>query len=171
VARVATRLNTTDVLQGDDATAAAFLSGLSQAGLLHVTSHAAFEPQAPLLARLLLADRPVFAFEIALAKASVSAVNLSGCSTAAQLTAPGGEGDGLAAALLAAGAQAVVASWWPVRDDVAVAFNDAFYGHVTGDVWTAVNAAQRVVLNEPGWDHPAVWAPFVVLGTPVGLQS
>ncbi|CAM3725894.1 CHAT domain-containing protein [Kibdelosporangium persicum] len=88
VERVAARLGTTDILRGEDATAAAFLTGLAESSLLHVTSHAAFEPQAPLLARLLLADRPVFAFEIALATASATAVNLSGCSTAAQLTAP-----------------------------------------------------------------------------------
>jgi CHAT domain-containing protein len=171
---VAARLGIAHVLHDDEATARAFLGALGGPGLLHVTSHAAFEPEASLLARLLLADRPVFAFEIALARAGVTAVNLSGCSTGSQLAAPGGEGEGLAAAFLAAGVPAVVASWWPVRDDVAAAFNDAFYGHLANqsetarDVWSAANAAQRAVLDQPGWDHPAAWAPFVVLGAPEG---
>ena len=168
---VAARLDNADIMHDDQATAAAFLDALEGPGLLHVASHAAFEPQAPLLARLLMADRPVFAFEIALARVGVGTVNLSGCGTASQLTAPGGEGDGLGAAFLAAGVSAVVASWWPVRDDVAAAFNEEFYERLHSepepDPWSAANAAQRTVRNRPGWKHPAVWAPFVVLGTPV----
>jgi CHAT domain-containing protein len=169
--RVAARLQDADILLDDQATSTALLGALTNGGLLHVTSHAAFEPRAPLLARLLMADRPVFAFEIALARAAVTAVNLSGCSTASQLTSLGGEGEGLAAAFLAAGVPAVVASWWPVEDEVAAAFNDAFYATLASsdappDIWAAANAAQRAILEQPGWGNPASWAPFVVLGTP-----
>ncbi|WP_071289595.1 CHAT domain-containing protein [Mycolicibacterium llatzerense] len=169
-ASIARRLASTTVLAHDVATADAFRRLLRGNGLLHVATHAAFEPHAPLLARLLLADRPVFAFEIALEGCSLTAVNLSGCSTAAQATRPGGEADGLAAAFLAAGVPAVVASWWPVHDAAAAAFNDAFYQHVYSpspvDVWTAANAAQRELLDTPEYGEPALWAPFVVLGTP-----
>jgi tetratricopeptide (TPR) repeat protein len=169
--RVAARLHDADILLDDLATSTALLDALTGGGLLHVTSHAAFEPRAPLLARLLMADRPVFAFEIALARAAAAAVNLSGCSTASQLTSLGGEGEGLAAAFLAAGVPAVVASWWPVEDEVAAAFNDALYASLTSsdapqDIWTAANAAQRAILEQPEWSHPASWAPFVVLGAP-----
>lgn len=166
----AARLGTANVLVGDAATASALLDALTRGGLLHVTAHAAFEPSAPLLARLLLADRPVFAFEIAFARSAAIAVNLSGCSTASQSLRIGGQGEGLAAAFLSAGVPAVVASWWPIEDLMATAFNAALYADLAAtdppDVFASVNRAQRALLESPGVLHPASWAPFVVLGTP-----
>jgi hypothetical protein len=173
---VAAHLGGFTPLLEDQATASALLGALTKPGVLHIASHAAFEPEAPLLARVLMADRPVFAFEIALARSAVSAVNLSGCSTGLQLTKVGGEADGLAAVLVAAGVPAVVACWWPVQDKVAAAFNDAFYAHLNGpggrqDVWAATNAAQRSLFQNREWRHPASWAPFVVVGSPARGQA
>jgi hypothetical protein len=172
---IASHLGGFTPLLEDRATASVLLSALSNPGVLHIASHAAFEPEAPLLARVLMADRPVFAFEIALARSAVSAVNLSGCSTGLQLTKAGGEADGLAAALVSAGVPAVVACWWPVQDEVAAAFNDVFYEHLQStdgrrDVWAATNAAQRSLLQNREWRYPASWAPFVVLGSPARGQ-
>jgi CHAT domain-containing protein len=172
---VSRRFESVRLLTDDNATSRTLLQGLRGRSLLHAATHAAFEQQAPLLARLLLADRPVFAFEIALAGAPLDTVNLSGCHTASQLMHLGGEGEGLAAAFLSSGARAVIASWWPVEDAAAGAFNDMFYDELTSsagtDPWTAANAAQRRMLMERQWSHLALWAPFVVLGAPTQSAS
>jgi CHAT domain-containing protein len=172
---VSGRFESVRLLIDDNATSHVLLQGLRGSSLLHAATHAAFEQQAPLLARLLLADRPVFAFEIALAGAPLDTVNLSGCHTASQRMHLGGEGEGLAAAFLSSGARAVIASRWPVDDAAASAFNDVFYEELTSsagaDPWTAANAAQRRMLVERQWSHPALWAPFVVLGVPMQSAS
>ena len=154
----------------DNATTDLLFNRGMAAQVLHIVSHAAFEQRWPLLARLMLADRPAFAFEIATSHVASHMVNLSGCQTAAVRQHLGGESEGLSTAFLAAGSAAVIASWWPVDDDAAAQFNGAFYQELrtpgTGTPWAAACAAQRRLCGTPGFDHPSRWAPFVVAGAP-----
>lgn len=95
---------------------------------------------------------------------------LSACDTAAG--GPGGEVlSGLARAFLQAGVRNLLVSHWPVLDAVAP--------QLTGDLFTRLNqpthadpafslqAAMRAVRNSSEhstYAHPAVWAPFVLVG-------
>lgn len=151
---------------GDEATTGAFAAAAAGAGLLHVSGHAAFEPARPLLSRLLLADRPLFAFEIAGLEMTADLVNLSGCRTAMGRLHRSGDTEGLGAAFLAAGARTVVATRWPVADRAAAAFDHAFYAEFGAgtEPWAAVTLARRRVREE--FPDPVDWAAFVALGRP-----
>ncbi|MEV1076786.1 CHAT domain-containing protein [Streptomyces sp. NPDC050211] len=154
-------------LYDDDATASAVHSALGTADVLHLAGHAAFEPAHPNMARLLLADRPLFAFEIACADRVPALVNLSGCRAGAERRSLGGEGEGLAAAFLAAGAQTVVAPQWPVRDDAALRFNELLYGQLSRPgtpLGQAVRDAQLGLMTDSRFGHPGLWGAFTMLG-------
>ncbi|GAA5049857.1 tetratricopeptide (TPR) repeat protein [Thermocatellispora tengchongensis] len=165
VAAIADAFPGTEVYAEERATTEVLKTAM-RAPILHIGGHAAFEGARPLLARVLLADRPAFAFEIAALRSQATVVNLSGCRTAAALRHPGGESEGLAAAFLSAGAKTVVATWWPIQDEAGAAFNRAFYAALaTGlPVEDAVAGAQRSLLGTARFGHPADWAAFVTLG-------
>jgi hypothetical protein len=71
---------------------------------------------------------------------------------------------GLARAFFQAGAHAVVASLWPLRDDDGAALFDRFYAHLAEgrSVAGALRAAQsdRIATGAPAY----AWAGLVVLG-------
>lgn len=95
-------------------------------------------------------------------------VILSACDTAAGDQPSAAGYTGLARAFLFAGARRVVASHWPVRDDVAarlsVAILDASAKGVPAD-----EALRRAILqvmkmgNPEQMRNPAVWAPFMLV--------
>lgn len=156
----------TTALYDDDATASAVREAMGTADVLHLSGHAVFEPLLPNVARFLLADRPVFAFEVACAARVPRLVNLSGCRAGAERSTLGGEGEGLAAAFLAAGAQTVIAPQWPVRDDAALAFNQALYSELVrpgAEPAQAVRCAQLSLLARPEFAHPGLWGAFTLL--------
>jgi CHAT domain-containing protein len=164
-AAVNTAFPDTTCLSDEGATTEAVRTALSTADVLHFAGHAAFEPRWPTLARLLLVDRPLFAFEIACAAQVPQLVNLSGCRAGAQQRTLGGEGEGLPAAFLAAGAQAVIAPLWPVRDDAALAFNETLYrelAHPGADIAQAARHAQLTLMTDPRFQHPGLWGPFAL---------
>ncbi|MGY6022300.1 CHAT domain-containing protein [Streptomyces spinosirectus] len=155
------------VLHDERATAAAVLEAVESCDVLHLAGHAAFAAEHPNMARILLADRPLFAFEVATAGAAPRLVNLSGCRAGAERRHLGGEGEGLAASFLAAGTEIVVAPPWPVRDDAALAFNSVLYGELARpgrEVGAAVRCAQLALLADPRFAHPGLWGAFTVLG-------
>jgi hypothetical protein len=155
-------------LSDDQATAAAVRAALGTADVLHLAGHAVFEPSYPQMARILLADRPLFAFEVACAARVPRLVNLSGCRAGAERRGLGGEGEGLAAAFLASGAETVIAPLWPIRDDAALAFNEALYRELAVPGAGSAQAARRAQLSllaKPEFAHPGHWGAFAVLGT------
>jgi CHAT domain-containing protein len=119
------------------------------------------------MARILLTDRPLFAFEVSCATRVPRVVNLSGCRAGAEQRSLGGEGEGLAAAFLAAGTETVVAPLWPVRDDAALAFNEALYRELARpgvEVSQGARHAQLTLMATPQFAHPGLWGAFSVLG-------
>jgi CHAT domain-containing protein len=158
--------NTTN-LYDDEVTAGVVRDALGEVDVLHLAGHAVFEPTAPYMARILLADRPLFAFEVACAARAPRLVNLSGCRAGAERRALGGEGEGLAAAFLAAGTETVIAPLWPVRDDAALAFNEALYRELVRpdfELAQATRHAQLSLMAQPQFSHPGLWGAFTVLG-------
>jgi CHAT domain-containing protein len=99
-------------------------------------------------------------------------VVLSACNTAAGDGAPGAEGfSGLARAFFYAGARTLLVSHWPVRDDVAARLTTRLFATLRETPGLAkAQAHRRAALEliddarDPSLAHPAVWAPFVVVG-------
>jgi CHAT domain-containing protein len=95
---------------------------------------------------------------------------LSACDTAAG--GPGGELlSGLARAFLQAGVKNLLVSHWPVMDAVAPRLTGALFAgtdqSLPADPALKLQSAMRSVRNSPdhpAYAHPAVWAPFVLVG-------
>jgi CHAT domain-containing protein len=97
-------------------------------------------------------------------------VILSACNTAGP-NGPQGDGlSGLASAFLYAGAKSLLATHWPVRDDVPPALIPAMLtlqkqnpGMARAE---ALRRATVAVLDDPEMEayYPGAWAPFVLLG-------
>lgn len=93
-------------------------------------------------------------------------VVLSACETGLGEIASGEGVYGLAEALHQAGAQAVLATLWPVSDEATAAFMQDFYAHVAvgEDPQAALRAAQLAFVQSARWTDPVFWAPFVLTG-------
>ena len=113
------------------------------------------------------------ASEVAGLKLNADWVVLSACNTAAGDEA-GGQGQalsGLARAFFYAGGHALLVSHWPVYSDAAVQLTTRAFGEIKRDPRAGrAEAFQRSMLHLMGDKsqtdnaHPAVWAPFVVVG-------
>ncbi len=96
-------------------------------------------------------------------------VILSACNTASPSGQPGETGlSGLAQAFFYAGAESLLVSHWPVFDDIAPVLTvRALTLSQSGmNRAEALQQAMREVRNDPALDaaHPAVWAPFTLVG-------
>jgi CHAT domain-containing protein len=106
---------------------------------------------------------------VALNLASARWVILSACNTASPSGAPGETGlSGLAQAFFYAGAESLLVSHWPVFDTIAPALTvEALKRSQAGEPRAeALQAAMQAIRNDPALDaaHPAVWAPFTLVG-------
>ena len=74
---------------------------------------------------------------------------------------------GLTRGFFHAGAAAVLASLWPVRDQTTAELMTRFYRAVLAEGRTpaaALRQAQRALRAKPQWRDPYFWAPFVFQG-------
>ncbi|MBB3929531.1 CHAT domain-containing protein/tetratricopeptide (TPR) repeat protein [Kaistia hirudinis] len=107
---------------------------------------------------------------IASMKLDADWVVLSACNTAAGLSLGGEAMSGLASAFLYAGARALLVSHWPVRTDAAVLITTSAFSHMKADPTLgraeAIRRAMVELIDAPSgaYAHPAVWAPFAVVG-------
>lgn len=89
---------------------------------------------------------------------------LSACQTA--------KGDnraalGIAGVAVRAGARSTLATLWSVNDDATSALMSQFYQELGKDRATkaeAIRRAQQSILQNPQWQHPYYWAPYVLVG-------
>lgn len=100
---------------------------------------------------------------------AVQWVILSACNTASPSGQPGETGlSGLAQAFFHAGAQSLLVSHWPVFDEIAPVITVEMLKAAQNGVSRAeaLQAAMRSVRlrSELDADHPAVWAPFALVG-------
>ena len=160
---VAARLRTVPFL-GEGATRAA-LERAAGASVLHLATHTRNGPRGP---SLMLADGEVGPELLLERRIRSRLVTLATCASAARR----GRGlwGSLAAAFLAAGSPAVLASLWSVEDEPARRFVLRFYeeGGVH-DPAPALARAQRAAIaaGEP----PSAWAPYVLLATVVAAVA
>ncbi len=155
------------VWHGADATESAF--ALADARVLHVAAHAVIDPSFPEASAIHLAaggddDGRLEARELMGLDLRGRVVVLSACRSA-DGPVVGGEGPmGLARALFQGGARTVVGTRWPLPDDSAAAFFDAFYAELAkGRTVSGAVGAARAARRDAG-DTPEVWAGVVVLG-------
>lgn len=121
-------------------------------------------------------DGLLTASEVAALNLNADWVILSACNTAAGDGSKGAPGlSGLARAFFYAGARNLLASHWPVRDDVAARLTvrtvEIARDQPELSRAEAFNAAMREIRNDPSADsdsdtfaHPNAWAPFTLIG-------
>lgn len=132
--------------------------------LVHVVGHARHNAGNPMFSALHFADGPLYAAEIARSGLRTRLACLSACETGMLSLATREEPDGLVRAFLARGAEAVLASLWPLDDEAASRFFATFYAGLTPgrDLADAVTEARRTVR---AWrTHPYFWASLSLFG-------
>lgn len=145
------------------------LKGVSEPGLV-------FTPPATASAD---DDGLLTASEVAALRLGARWVILSACNTAAGDGAEGAPGlSGLARAFFFAGSESLLASHWPVRDDVAAVLTVRIFELMKADPKLsraeALQRAEQEIRNDPrkddylqSWSHPSAWAPFSLIGDSV----
>ena len=116
-------------------------------------------------------DGLLTASEVAALKLDADWVILSACNTAAG-NAKGAEAlSGLARAFLYAGARALLVSHWEVNSNAAVRLTTGTFAALQSDPKIGRASALRLSMialiesaSEPLSAHPAIWAPFVIVG-------
>ena len=132
--------------------------------LVHVVGHAHHNPGNPMFSALEFPDGPLYAAEIARSGLRTRLACLSACETGTLSFDAREEPDGLVRAFLARGAEAVLASLWPLDDAAASRFFSNLYGGLTPDtdLSQAVHAARESVR---AWrEHPYFWASLTLFG-------
>jgi CHAT domain-containing protein len=165
------------LLLGSDATKARFLR--VRASVIHFAGHSVLNERYPMFSRMLLAPHPgsgdpgwLQASEITADDfADTDVVVLASCDSAAGEVVQGEGAISLARAFFAAGVPAVVASLWPVDDDLQTIVQ-TFHRTLTTerDPARALRAGQLAILRERGPRTPVrVWGGFILLGgsTPI----
>lgn len=107
------------LLTGDAATTGALTAALGDNDVVHLAAHGTHVVQNPLFSSVLLADGPLFAYELEGMRLSPGVVVLSACEVGQVTPTPGGQVLGLGSVLLRLGVQTVIAAVAPVDDAVA----------------------------------------------------
>lgn len=157
-----------------DSTRVAFgRAELAQYQVLHFAGHTRADDQHPwrsgILVRTSSSRQPALelaAEDIATQPMNAELVVLSSCESGAGRVTTGEGLAGLSTAFLAAGARTVVASLWPVEDEVTARLMREFYlrlarGEPAGE---ALRAARERLRRDPRTAHPFHWAGFVITG-------
>jgi CHAT domain-containing protein len=170
--RVVSRLGrfTPTLLEGAQASEQFAKNRMAGASFVHFATHGLVSEIRPSDSSLVLAagggeDGYLRAAEIYGLELTADLVVLSGCSTArGRLTGDGVFG--LPRAFMYAGTPSVIASLWDISDRATVFLMDRFYAELlrSGDKAGALRAAQMETRKQ--YPHPALWAPFVMIGEP-----
>lgn len=130
---------------------------------LHIAAHTILRNDAPLFSALQLTGEVLTVEECyELKLVGTELVILSGCSTAVGMESGGGL-LAFQSALLAAGAQRVLTSQWPIQDDATAHWMTHFYQYFAQKqpAPMALRQTQMLLLHDPLFSHPAHWAAFV----------
>lgn len=149
---------------GAEATPARLQAEAPGLDLLHLACHAGFRADNPRFSTLALHQGTLSAFDVERLPLPGCVVVLSGCDTALADPGRGNEIQGLVRAFLLAGAHRVVATLWPVADEVAAAWAGPFHRALRGGAGVAQAVAQAAAAVRERHPHPAQWAAFTVCG-------
>ncbi|GAB3448088.1 hypothetical protein GCM10027570_21260 [Streptomonospora sediminis] len=104
------------LLHGPSARVQEVLRGLEAADIAHLAGHGSACPQTPMLSGVLVADGPLFAYDLERLTRAPDVTILSSCWVGCSAPASAGAPLGMPASLLAMGGRAVVAGVLPVSD-------------------------------------------------------
>jgi CHAT domain-containing protein/tetratricopeptide (TPR) repeat protein len=144
-------------------------------GLIHIASHARFQPEDPEASGIRLADGWLTLRELQGLDLGGASVVLSACDSGRHTLSGADELQGFIHAFLVAGARELALSLWPVHDrttaELMAEVYDRWYGVgeggggvCSGDLARALAMAQDALRSRVA--HPAAWAPFVAIGAP-----
>ena len=165
-------------LTGLDATRARLLSlDWSKYRFIHIAAHGTVDAQVPELSALVLGpydarggvvDGAVRVADLSTRTLNAEVAVFSACETALGKEVPSEGLVGIGSTVLARGARAVVASLWPVSDEIGAELMTEFYRHLLHDSMSApgaLAAAMRSAVSRTPSADPALWAAFQVTTT------
>lgn len=156
---------------GDTANRTALKAAPAQ--ILHIAAHGEHRLDQPDMSYLQLADGQLYADDMLQQDMSYELVTLSACETGRANIAASDELIGLGRGFLYAGAGALLVSLWQVADTSTLYFMERMYKALrTGaSKAAAVREAQRSMLVDEPWFHPAFWGAFQLIGDDRPLSS
>ncbi|HVN46029.1 MAG TPA: CHAT domain-containing tetratricopeptide repeat protein, partial [Steroidobacteraceae bacterium] len=146
----------------------------SQYRFIHIATHGVVDAEVPDLSALILgsygahgevADRAVRVADISVKTLNAEVAVLSACETALGTESRSEGLVGLGSTMLARGAHAVVASLWPVPDQMGARLMAEFYRHMLRDSLSpqaALGSAMRSMATGGPSADPALWGAFQV---------
>ena len=162
-------------LIGAEATRARLLAlDWSRYRYIHIATHGRVDAQVPELSALLLGsydaggnavDGAVRMADLSVRTLTADVAVFSACETALGKEVPSEGLVGIGSTVLARGARAVVASLWPVSDEMGAHLMTDFYRHLLHDSMSpaaALGASMRSVVTHDGSADPALWAAYQV---------
>jgi CHAT domain-containing protein len=152
-------------LIGGAATRGALLERLADARIVHLATHAQFDPTSPLDSGIVLADGVLTARDILQLRLQADLLVLSACETGVA-GAVGGELAGLTQAFLQAGARSLIVSLWKIDDaatgNIMTSFHIDRQAGVSPDL--ALRDAMDRVRTQASGSGSYLWGPFVFIG-------
>ncbi|MCP4568283.1 MAG: CHAT domain-containing protein [FCB group bacterium] len=161
---VARRMRASRLLTGEKANRQSLFNSLGRKNsLVHLIAHAAQSYENHLFSPIVLADGPIFPFDLLSCPIKARLVVLSGCQTGDPGLFSEGHSESLAHAFVSAGAETVIASYWPIGDEITRCFMDMFYSTLADNrgVQASLNSAMTGMRNVS--DDPRHWASFYIL--------
>jgi CHAT domain-containing protein len=146
----------------------------SQYRFIHIATHGIVDAQVPELSALILGsydapgevtDGAVRVADVSLQTLTADVAVLSACETALGKEVRSEGLVGMSSTMLARGARAVVASLWPVPDEIGAHLMTEFYQHMLHDSMgpeAALGTAMRSMVLRDRLADPALWAAFQV---------
>ena len=141
---------------------------------IHIAAHGTVDAQVPELSALMLGsydarggavDGAVRVADLSTRTLNAEVAVFSACETALGKEVSSEGLVGIGSTVLARGARAVVASLWPVSDEIGAQLMTEFYRHLLHDSISApaaLGASMRSVLSRDASADPALWAAFQV---------
>lgn len=139
-------------------------NGLTDYAFLHVASHASYDSFTGRLSGIALYDQDLWQDQLWEIAPLPGLIVLSACSGSQSLVYEGDEHAGLTTTCLAAGAQTVIGSLWPIIDGDTADLMPAFYhAYLAGH-----GAARSLTLAQRSLGNAAInkWGSFLCIGQP-----
>ncbi len=157
------------LLTGAGATVEHVIHAMRGAGIVHIASHAVFNPTDPLSSGVRMGDGWLTARDFYLLNLPGTRVLLNACDSGRAEVASSDDAFGLVRALIAGGSGLVVSALWPVHDrssrDFMTRLHEIWYHGITEDQMTLSGSLRRLQVEVArGGRHPGSWAPFIATG-------
>jgi len=165
-AAVAALLPGSELLIGEEATAAALLEKAARRKYVHIAAHGFERRDNPLFSAIGFGNSQLRSLDLDRLRLSADLVTLSGCSTGVSVVTGADELVGLMRGMLGAGAKALLAALWDVSDDATATFMTAFYGNLFGPAQLSPARALRAAMLElrKSRENLYFWGAFQVVG-------